>query len=285
MFSTAFVAADRLTNFELPRRPEGITEGPGNSVYVSQIDTGEVLALDAISGAIQTVVISDPYQERQAWGLEAYKGAIFVAGGGVSFLGGTAEVYVYDATTGDTITTCGPLSTNNFGDFLNDVTVRNGILYVTDSFNGKLMTLDADEALAGKCIVGEVDLPDPFDPENPDEFGANGVVPYADGLLVSQESDGSVWYIFDLDAPLPSFEQIIPDSGVMGADGLTIQGNRLYVTQNTHTTNRVAVYQLEKIAGSVSATFLGALTSDDFAGPATSTVFGGYVYSTNSQFF
>ena len=76
---------------------------------------------------------------------------------------------------------------------MNDVTVRDGVAYITDS------VMDADDALAGNCNVWEVDLPDNFDPVDFDDFGTNGIVSYGEGLLVSHEIDGSVWYISNLE--------------------------------------------------------------------------------------
>lgn len=271
----------RITEFPVDERPEGITEGPESTLFVSQILSGRVLAIDAATGETKEVV--GEQIERQAWGLWYYKGKIFVAGGGSSFGGGKPEVYVYDAETGNSIVSCAPLSINTFGDFLNDVTIREGVAYITDSVNGKLMAMDAEEALAGKCVVSEVDLPDNFDPIEKDDFGANGVVPYANGLLVSHEIDGSVWLITDLDNTSPTFQEVIPDDGAPGADGLTIVEDRLYVTQNF--VNEIGVWKLYKEdGGGVHATKLGKLTSSAFDTPATSAAFEGYIYSTNSRF-
>lgn len=307
-WSSSFVSAhDDETHNNAPQtvlpipggRPEGITPGPAGSsvLYVSEILSGRVLSIDVLTGATMTIV---PAQRanRQAWGLWHYRDAIFVAGGGRSFGDGPAEpqVYVYDVTTGTSIANCTPASYNENGVFLNDVTVDEdtGIAYATDSVHGKLMAFDTAATIAtGNCSVWEVDLPTNFDPTGPDDFGVNGVVMYGDGLLVCHEVDGSVWYISDLDTPAtPSFQELIPDGGVLGADGLTIQNDVLYITQNLE--NLISVYALERLemtsnasaasSTSLIATYLGNLTSDEFATPATSAMYKNYIYSTNARF-
>ena len=206
-----------------------------------------------------------------------------MAGGGPSFGGGTPKAYVYNITSGVSLVNCSPLSLNEFGAFLNDVTVCDGIAYITDSVNGKLMTMNADDAISGTCMVGEVDLPDNFNPQVQDDFGANGVVSYADGLLVGHEIDGSIWYITNLaDEAGPDFQEVIPDGGVLYADGLDVLDDKLYVTQNL--ANQISVFQLQLNGLVVKATLLGNLTSADYDTPATSALYAGYIYSTNSRF-
>lgn len=259
----------------------GITEGPCSLLYVSQIPSGSVVSIDAITGETKTVV--GDQTERQAWGLWYYDEAIFVAGGGPSFNGGKPEVYVYNITSGMSLVNCSPTSLNPFGAFLNDVTVRGGIAYITDFVNGKLMTMNADDAISGTCTVGEVDLPANFDPQGPDDFGANGIVSYADGLLVAHEIDGSVWHITNLnDKSGPDFQEAIPDGGALYADGLDVLDDKLYVTQNL--ANQIGVFQLQRNGRVLKATLLGNLTSPDYDTPATSALYGGYIYSTNSRF-
>lgn len=58
----------RLTEFVLPERSEGITKGPGDTIFVSQIKTGGVLSVNVMSGKIKGVV-SDQKKGRQAWGM------------------------------------------------------------------------------------------------------------------------------------------------------------------------------------------------------------------------
>lgn len=160
------------TRLLLPARPEGITEGPGSTVFVSQILSGQVLQINVVTGARTTVVPTQT--NRQAWGLWylSNSNSILVAGGGPSFGEGVPELYQYDVSTGTLLAACAPITLNSFGSFLNDVTVWNNVAYVTDSVNGKLMAVDlASSSSSSNCDVWEVDLPANFDPESTDDFG------------------------------------------------------------------------------------------------------------------
>lgn len=237
--------------------------------------------MDAESGAIEPVVGSQT--GREAWGLWYHKNKIFVAGGGPSFGAGIPEIYVYDVATGESIAACAPLSISDLGAFMNDVTVVDGVAYATDSVNGELMAFDVDKAVDGICDVWAVDLPDNFNPVVQDDFGANGVIAYAEGLLVSHEIDGSVWYISDLEGgQAPTFQEVIPDGQAEFADGLTIADDKLYVTRNF--ADLVAVYQLTFDNDIVGASFLLNIESPLFATPATSAIYDGYIYSANALF-
>mmetsp|Transcript_20604 Transcript_20604/g.37224 ORF Transcript_20604/g.37224 Transcript_20604/m.37224 type:complete len:420 (-) Transcript_20604:208-1467(-) len=294
--STAAAAADdgdRLTTFPVDNRPEGITSGPGSTLLASQILSGKVLSIDALSGETKEIVGEqlDANNARQAWGLWHYNNAIFVGGGGLPFGGGTPQVYVYNASDGSPLATCDPLSTNTeFGSFMNDVTVIGSTAYATDSFNNKLMVFDADEAINnGKCVVSEITLPDVFIPNNADDWGPNGLVEYFDGLLVVDEVGGSVYHIGNLDSgdDAPVYQEVIPAGGAVYGDGLNVLDEKLYITRNIADT--IDVYQLSITTSGlgdsrITANFLGNITSPDYHTPATSALYDGYIYSANSYF-
>ena len=65
-------------------------------------------------------------------------------------------------------------------------------------------------------------------------------------------------------------------------DALDILDDKLYVTQNF--ANHIGVFQLQLNGHVVKATLLGNLTSADYDTPATSALYDGYIYSTNSRF-
>lgn len=290
--ATAVIAEGPFTEFPVAERPEGIANGPGSTLLVSQILSGKVLAIDAVTGDTKEAV--GEQTNRQAWGLwhDEDQNVILVAGGGPSFGGGVPEVYVYDAGTGQTLVTCTPMAPekNEFGSFMNDVTVRDAVAYITDSHYGKIMAMDVAMAKTGTCSVWEVDLPDNFDPTKADDWGSNGVVSYEDGLLVSHETDGSVWYITDVEkktadaSVTPSFQEVIADGGALNADGLALLDDKLYVTQNY--ANEIGVFKLDSNAANstLAATNLGKLTSPDFDTPSTSALYDGYIFSANSRF-
>jgi len=142
------------------------------------------------------------------------------------------------------------------------------------------MVVDADEAIAGNCVVSEVDLPAVFIPSAADDFGANGVVAYQNGLLVCDEVDGVVWYIHPSD-PTQN-KEIITD--VVGADGLAVIQNRmLFVTNNIE--DQIQVFRLEGEGLEMTATFQTILDSDAYSTAATSAIVAGYIYTTNARFY
>jgi len=258
-------------------------------MYVSQILSGRVLEVDVLTGET-TEVVGEQSGGQQAWGLEYYVmddvGYLVVAGGGPSYGTGSAEAYMYNAETGELIVTCQPISSNvtGLGAFINDVTIVDDVAFLTDSFNDHLMVMSLPEARNGNCEISEIPLPNSFVPSSSADWGANGIVSYDDGLLVSNEIEGTVFFLPELedvlDGDIPIFYEIIRDA--LGADGLTVVEDRLYVTQNTE--NKIGVYELSFDKKLLKATNMGNLTASDFDTPATSAVYDGYVYSTNARF-
>ena len=287
---TMQMADARMTEFPVEERPEGITNGPGSTLFASQILSGKVLAIDALTG--DTVQVVGAQLDREAWGLWYHnhkeEGYLFVAGGGPSYGNGIPEVYLYNVSSGKSLAACSLPVVNETGNgaFVNDVAVLGGMAYVTNSFSPKLMAVHVACAINGVCLVEELVLPNNFIPADPNDWSVNGVVPYgSDGILICHEIDGSVWYISNLTNGVenPIFQEVIPDGGVPGADGLTISDDKLYVTQNY--VNTIGVFQLSMDDNNLLvATLLGNLTSPEFETPATSAVYDGYVYSTISRF-
>jgi hypothetical protein len=275
---------ERLLSFPMEERAEGITSGPGSSLFVSQIVSGRVLELDILTGNAIEVVGEQP-EGQQAWGLEYFvmdgAGYLVVAGGGPSYGTGFPEAYLYDVNTGESLVACQPLSVNEtgLGAFINDVTIVDDVAYLTNSFSNQLMVMSLPEARNGFCEISKIPLPSLFVPSSTDDWGANGIEAYGSGLLISHEKDGSVLFMPNVQSTV--YYEII--SNAPGADGLTVVNDRLYVTQNTE--NSIAVYELAFNENNLlEATKLGVLTTSLFDTPATSAVYEGYVYSTNSRF-
>src|SRR4051812_10668190 len=72
--------------------PEGIAAGGNNTLFVGSRPTGAVLRISARTGRSRVVV--GGRTGRQAFGLKAVAGRIFVAGGS------TGRVWVYSASSG-----------------------------------------------------------------------------------------------------------------------------------------------------------------------------------------
>ena len=285
----------------LRERPQGIANGPGPYIFISQILSGQVLAFNTHSGHFWKVLNRTDLalNKRQAWGIWYHRGYLIVAGGGSSFGDGKSEVYVYHVHSGKLRATCAPPPQigNGTDSFLYDVTVRGSYAYITDSYSRFVMTLNVrDAALHGNCSVGYRELDPVFDGDS----WTNGIVPFAYGLLVAQEAWstaeeewtpdlGSVWYLNLRDN---TTTEIIADK-VPGADGLTVRGNILYVTQKLPHYQGISVYALQGGYYSyynntylpLEAHYLGFLSSKLYNTPSLSVIYGDSIFSTNTWFY
>ena len=236
-------------------RPEGITKGPGSTVFVSQITYGGVSSVDIDTGAVHQIVPKSEFLARGALAIGYTGDAFIVPGGGpVPFGFSQTAVYVYDANTGHDIATCIPL----VGDdgFMNDVAIVDGKAYITDSGTPNLMVLDVDSAVKkGTCHVSSIALPNEFfDIDFP---GANGIAAYGDGLLIATTSTGAAYFLNLKDN---SVSQIIAPGDAMSSNGLLVIDDMLYITQLN---NIISVWNLSggTYGKSVKAIKKGELTS------------------------
>ena len=256
-------------------RPEGVTAGPGDILYVSELFYGGVKAVNVVTGEVSQAVPSAGYFVRAAIGLWYAADAMFVAGGG-SVFGVPAAVYVYGASDGSELAACTP----NGAGFLNDLIVYEGTLYVTDSLLAQLFVFDVSALLDGKCDYSTIALPNSF--TGPGFPYANGIEVYKDGLIIANvggDPSGS-----DPDAPeivyvdLKTGEMTVLVTGGAG-DGLYVDGDILYAV----VIDRVDVYKLDysKKMG-VTAELLTEISSDMFRYAATIAPYKNMLYLTNA---
>lgn len=93
-------------------------------------------------------------------------------------------------------------------------------------------------------------------------------------------SSGGLYYHSFLDAStimIASSEDAPP-----GGDGLVVDGDRLYITNNQ--LNSLLVFDLSIESGCISADYVGSIESDLFDSPATSAQYGAWLYSVNARF-
>lgn len=278
-FASLLVSAPALgdqtpTVIDLPDgfRPEGITNGRGNIVYVTAFDSGSILKVDARTGALSVLV---PAQDgRMGLGVKLDRHNRLFVGGGA-----TGHAYVYDATTGATLADY-VLATGET--FVNDVILTRDAAYFTDSFQARLYKLPLGKqgqlpppggsqtiALAGdwQQVAGQ--------------FNANGIelAPGCGGaLLVVNSFTGQ---LFKVD-PATGFARLVDLGGadVVNGDGLALRGNKLYVVENF--SNQVVVVKLKH--GAESGQIVQTITSPDFDIPATGALLGNSIIVTNARF-
>jgi hypothetical protein len=253
--------------------PEGIESGKGTSVFVGSLIDGAIWRGDLRTG--DGAVLAEGESGRVSVGIayEASRDRLWVAGGGPAFAG-AGDVRVYDASSGELLTTYAPSGVG----FLNDVTITKDAVYVTDSTVAELVviSLPADGSLPSTATK----LPLTGDFEQTPGFNLNGIVSSDDVLIVGQSSSGE---LFRVDPATGATDEVeLSGAGVplTNADGLELHGHTLYAVRNTN--NLVAVVRL----GSqfASGIVLGEITDPGLAIPTTATVAAGRLWAVNARF-
>ena len=257
---------------ELPDgwQPEGIASGSGTIVYSGSRATGDILAVDVVTGHRELAV--DAPAGRTAVGIEQDRyGRFWVAGGG------TGDVFVYDEN-GDELAVYDFASGPMGATFINDVVVTREAAWFTESRGPVLYRIPI--ARDGSLGNGETV---PLSGEYTHFAGVNnlnGIDASPDGrFLVAVQSNTGDLYRIDPDTG----EAALVDLGgasVVAGDGIYLEGRRLYVVQNRF--NKVAVVELT--SRFTSGEIVDELTSEEFDVPTTMTRFGNRFYLVNARF-
>jgi len=247
--------------------PEGITAGPGTTVFVGSLTAGGIWRGDVrtgqgavIPGTQGTLGVGTEY--------EAAANRLWVAGGG------SGQVHVFDATSGELLQTY----TFSPAGFLNDLVVTDDAVYVTDSSFAWLdvIPINADGSLADPADAFM--LPVGGDFSLAPGFNLNGIVTARGWLIGVQSNTGK---LFRIDPSSGDATEIALGTGVdvINGDGLEVHGRTLYVVQNQN--NRVEVFALGP--GLASATLQRTLTGAlDI--PTTIAWVAGATYVVNARF-
>jgi hypothetical protein len=261
--------------------PEGIAAGPGTTVYSGSRANGDIVKIDLLTGETDPEFDVAPEGD-PAVGLEYEGGAdrLWVAGGGSN------EVRVYDATTGELLETYTFPIEAPATRFVNDIVVTGDAAYATDSRNAELLVIPLDPSGA---------LPDPDDAfllalsgdwAQVTGFNANGIEAFGGWLLVVNSTTGQ---LFAVDPETGDAVEVLDEGSVTSGDGLLIVGNTLYVAQNAF--DLVSVW---RIKGN-TITPIGAITDDTVAGEpdeipgdldfgTTIAFVGGSLWAVNARF-
>lgn len=245
-------------------RPEGIAIGKQATFYVGSIPTGAIYRGNLRTG--EGAVFIPGATGRAAIGVELDHGLLFVAGGG------TGKGFVYSARTGDLLATHTFFTPTAPGQtFVNDVAVARGGAYFTDSRRPFLYRVGEDGVTAIP-LSGDI----VYDPA---VNNANGIEATPDGktLIIVQSNTGKV---FTVDPESGRADEIVLNENVERGDGLLLDGQTLYVVQNTF--NKIAVIRLERDLA--SGTVTTHLTDLDFDVPTTIDEFGNRLYAVNARF-
>ena len=247
--------------------PEGITAGPGTTVFVGSLTAGGIWRGDVrtgqgavIPGTQGTLGVGTEY--------EAAANRLWVAGGG------SGQVHVFDAASGELLQTY----TFSPAGFLNDLVVTDDAVYVTDSSFAWLdvIPINADGSLADPADAFMLRVGGDF--SLAPGFNLNGIVTARGWLIGVQSNTGK---LFRIDPSSGDATEIALGTGVdvINGDGLEVHGRTLYVVQNQN--NRVEVFALGP--GLASATLQRTLTGAlDI--PTTIAWVAGATYVVNARF-
>ena len=249
-------------------QPEGIAKGRGTTMFSGSIASGDVLAVDVVTGESHLAVDAPP--GRTAAGLEQdLWERLWVAGGAR----GKAYVYSADGAPAATLSLGSPPST-----FINDLVITRDAAWFTDSFDDVVykVPIGRDGRLGAPVAV-----PLTGSYRQGAGFNLNGIDATAgDRWLVAVQSNTGTLYRID---PATGGTTAIDLGGasLVNGDGLLLEGHRLYVVQNFF--NKVSVVDLDP-GDFTSGTVVRELTSANLDIPTTIASLGNRLYLVNSRF-
>jgi hypothetical protein len=216
----AAAAANFPTTIPLPDgwQPEGITAGPGTTVFVGSLRDGSIWKGDVRTGEGDPFIAGDG-ATKPSVGVEYEKGAdrLWVAGGP------SGEVRVYDATTGAHLRTW----TFSPAGFINDLVVTEDAVYATNSFAPYLAVVPLGPGGALPPSSGAEMLPLTGDLVFGAGFNTNGIVAARGSLITVHSGEGNLYRV---DPETGDTTLVRGVSGVFG-DGLELRGSTLFVVE------------------------------------------------------
>lgn len=249
-------------------QPEGIAAGRGPIMYSGSRATGQVVAVNVITGEVEFVVTNPA--GRPATGLELDRfGRLWVSGGN------SGQAFVYDAETGETIAVLQLASETPT--FINDVVITREAAWFTDSNQPVLYKVPIGR---DGSIGDPVTVPLSGDYQHAAGFNLNGIdaTPNGRWLIAVQTANGFLYRINP-----DTGEATLIDLGgatVPNGDGILIQGRTLYVVQNLQ--NKISVIRLDGTF--TSGEIVDEIRSDNFDVPTTMAAFGSRFYLVNARF-
>jgi hypothetical protein len=252
--------------------PEGITGGAGTTVYVGSLIDGSIWRGDVRTGQ-GSVLVDSPGPQAVGVDYEEATGRVWVAGGG------SGTISVHDGATGATLAS---YSIEGAG-FLNDLTVTDDAVYVTDSFVQRLVVvplgpggaLPTEGAIETRPLSGDI-------PWVPGEFNANGITAVQGGrwLLVVTSIATDTSQLFRVDPATGATTEVdLGSAQLVDGDGLELRGSTLYCMQSS---GEVSVVRLG--AGLASGEVVNVLIDPGFDFPTTAALVAGRLWVVSARF-
>lgn len=238
-------AHDSRSDIALPNgfAPEDIAVGRHHTFFVGSLATGAIYRGDLRSG--EGAVLA-PGGTPPSVGLffekrSSHQDRLWAAGGP------SGALRVYDANTGALLTSY-QLADPTAGAFVNDLVVKDGTAYVTDSFLPRLyvIPLGSDGSLPAPAAVRTVPLTgDVAYTTSPNAFNLNGLA-VIDGTLLSAQTNTGRLFAIDPATGVTTAVDLVDDDDdpttIFGADGIAQRGNRLFVALNFP--NKIAILKV-----------------------------------------
>jgi sugar lactone lactonase YvrE len=244
---------------------EGIAAGAGSTFYAGDLLGGDIFRGDIRRGTATRFI--DAPAGRMAVGMKAdvRRGLLFVAGGS------TGQAYVYDTGTGTTVAS---LQLTAGTSFINDVVLTPSGAWFTDSGQAKLYLVSIGRH-GTPAAVRTLDLTGPAVVPS---ANLNGIQATPDGrtLVVSHTANGRVYTV----DPTTGTTALVNGVEVPNADGLVLDGRRLWVVQNHD--NKITRFRLSSDLS--SGTLELEITSPAFAVPTTAALYGDRLAAVNGHF-
>ncbi len=256
--------------------PEGISAGPGRTVFTGARSDGALYVSDTRDGSRRQLVAGRTGEVAVGLLYDARTNRIWVAGGG------TGDITAYDATSGARlyeVDTRGVGRIAAGGRFLNDVAITEDAVYVTDSRTSTLLVVDLgpDSALPPAGTARQLEVTGDFR-QPATGNGLNGLRALPTGELLGVAPSG----LFRID-PATGASTSVQENGTQltGGDGLVLDGSTLYVVFGL---GRNSVAELRFDKGFTSTTFVRELLDRDLNRPTTGAVVKGELFVVNGQF-
>jgi streptogramin lyase len=260
-------AQDPLDRIELPDgfAGEGITTD-GSSLYAGSLANGAIWKGDPATG--EGSVLVEGAEGVISVGMDvAPDGTLWVAGGP------TAAIRAYDAESGELLA-----EYMVEAQFLNDVAVGAGAVYVTDSFVPQVVVVPLTEEGAPPAADAVSAIPITGELEYGEGFNVNGIAALPAGLVVVHSAEGALYRIDPMSGEAALID--LGDATVAAGDGIEPDGQTLHVVRNR--VNTVSSFELDDAL--TSATLIGEVTSDDFDVPTTAALVGDDLWAVNARF-
>jgi outer membrane protein assembly factor BamB len=245
-------------------QPEGIAIRH-KSFFVGSIPTGAVYRGDLRTGTGDVLV--QPQAGRAAIGLKVSRdGRLFVAGGP------TGKAFVYDARTGAALA---EHALAGGTPFINDVALRHGTAYFTNSRAPEVFALPLDGGPVRRiAITGDFQQTGDATATN-----LNGIaVAGHDTLVLVQTNTGK---LFAADADTGVAKEIdLGGTSVVNGDGLLLFGRILFVVQNR--LNQIAVVLLSRDLS--HGRVVKTITDPAFDVPTTIAAAHRHLFAVNARF-